>query len=108
MWGPVVLTHQDSGEGKFTGDEEGACVLWSPPKPPYHAEDTLSAPRPNSPGRLWFGLGGLGRRSMGGWALQRREKGECLENKGPLGELCLHQDRECLSHRGRCGRSDSG
>lgn len=32
MWAPVVLTHQDSGEGKLTGDEEGACVLWSPPQ----------------------------------------------------------------------------
>lgn len=39
---------------------------------------------------------------MGGWALQRREKGECLENERPFG------DRECLSHTGRCGRSDSG
>lgn len=89
MWPGGVDSPGLRGGETHWGMKKGPVCCGHHPKPPYQVEDTLSALRPNSPRRLWFGLGGLGRRGVGGWALQRREKGECLENERPFGESCV-------------------
>lgn len=108
MWGPVVLTHQDSGEGKFTRDEEGACVLWSPPNHPT----TLRTPCLLRGQTVLdgFGLGwvGWGGGAWEGGHYREGRRASVWRIKALWGELCLRQDREWLSHTGRCGGSDSG
>lgn len=73
MCGPVVLTHQDSGEGTLTGDEEGACVLWSPPRTTLsrRGHPVCSEAEQSWKALIWAeGWGG------GAWEGGRTEKGE--------------------------------
>lgn len=89
MCGPVVLTHQDSGEGTLTGDEEGACVLWSPPRTTLsrRGHPVCSEAEQSRKALIW--AGGAGEEGRGRVGVQRREKGECLENERPFGESCV-------------------
>lgn len=89
MCGPVVLTHQVSGEGNPPGMKKGPVCCGRRPPPPPHAEA-------HSPGRL--GLGWTAGEA-GEW-----EAGHCREGRG----VSFWRKKKALLGRAVCLRPGQG